>query len=274
MSGGSTRRSLEIVDVGWSTTIQDQGRRGLAHLGVPTAGAIDGGLAALVNRLVGNDARAAVLETAGGLTVRASGAVLVATSGELAPRALAAGEELTVPVDSDRTWSYLAVRGGVDVAPVLGSRSHDTLSGIGPEPIVVGGLLPVGADPATAVTVDIAPQRARPVRIRVWPGPRIDWFEGARSTRLTMDAWTVENVSRVGLRLAGPAVRRVLDHELVSEGLVAGAIQVPPDGQPVVMLADHPTTGGYPVIAVVDPDDLAALAQRRVGSVVRFSHAQ
>jgi biotin-dependent carboxylase-like uncharacterized protein len=231
-------------------------------------------LAALVNRLVGNDARAAVLETAGGLTVRASGAVLVATSDELAPRALAAGEELTVPVDSDRTWSYLAVRGGVDVALVLGSRSHDTLSGIGPEPIVVGGLLPVGADPATAVTVDIAPQRARPVRIRVWPGPRIDWFEGARSTRLTMDAWTVENVSRVGLRLAGPAVRRVLDHELVSEGLVAGAIQVPPDGQPVVMLADHPTTGGYPVIAVVDPDDLAALAQRRVGSVVRFSHAQ
>jgi allophanate hydrolase subunit 2 len=94
------------------------------------------------------------------------------------------------------------------------------------------------------------------------------------STRLTMDAWTVENTSRVGLRLAGSAVRRVLDDELVSEGLVAGAIQVPPDGQPVVMLADHPTTGGYPVIAVVDPDDLAALAQRRVGSIVRFSHAQ
>jgi biotin-dependent carboxylase-like uncharacterized protein len=274
MSDGSTPRSLEIVDVGWSTTIQDQGRRGLAHLGVPTAGAIDRALAALVNRLVGNDARAAVLETAGGLTVRASGAVLVATSSELAPRALTAGEELTVPVDSDRTWSYLAVRGGIDVAPVLGSRSHDTLSGIGPGPMVVGGLLPVGADPATAVTVDIAQQRARPARIRVWPGPRVDWFEGAMSTRLTMDAWTVENASRVGLRLAGSAVRRVFDDELVSEGLVAGAIQVPPDGQPVVMLADHPTTGGYPVIAVVDPDDLASLAQRRVGSIVRFSHAQ
>jgi allophanate hydrolase subunit 2 len=108
----------------------------------------------------------------------------------------------------------------------------------------------------------------------VWPGPRHDWFEGSSSTLLTTDAWTIDNASRVGLRLAGAAVRRVLDDELVSEGLVAGAIQVPPDGQPVVMLADHPTTGGYPVIAVVDPDDLAALAQRRVGSVVRFSHAQ
>ena len=269
-----TGRAIEVVDVGWSTTIQDRGRPGLAHLGVPTAGAVDPALAALVNRLVGNDERAAVLETAGGLVVRATSPVLVATTTELAPRALPAGEQLTIPVDVERTWSYLAVRGGFTVAPVLGSRAHDTLSGLGPAAIGPGMLLPVGDDPATPVLVDVAPAPPRPDRFRVWPGPRASWFDAAASAQLTASAWTVETVSRVGLRLAGTAIRRLNDDELASEGLVAGAIQVPHDGQPVVMLADHPTTGGYPVIAVVDPDDLAALAQRRVGSTVRFGHAQ
>jgi biotin-dependent carboxylase-like uncharacterized protein len=268
------RRALEIVDAGWSTTIQDRGRSGFAHLGVPTAGAIDPRLAALVNRLVGNDEGAAVLETAGGLAVRATGPALVATSAELAPRTLSAGAELTVPVDGDRTWSYLAVRGGFEVEAVLGSRSHDTLSGIGPAPIGPGALLVVGDDPATPVTVDVAQHRPPAERVRVWPGPRADWFDADALAHLTAGAWAVSTVSRVGLRLTGTALRRLVDDELASEGLVAGAIQVPHDGQPVVMLADHPTTGGYPVIAVVDPDDLAALAQRRVGSTVRFGHAQ
>ncbi|HWM18673.1 MAG TPA: biotin-dependent carboxyltransferase family protein [Ilumatobacteraceae bacterium] len=271
MTGGA---ALEIVETGWSTTIQDRGRPGFAHLGVPTAGAVDQPLAALVNRLVGNDEAAAVLETAGGLVVRASGPVLVATSAELAPRTLAAGGELTIAVDGERTWSYLAVRGGIAVETVLESRSHDTLSGIGPPPLAPGVRLLVGIDPATAVTVDVAQQRRPPERVRVWPGPRVDWFDIDAMAHLTTGAWTVGTVSRVGLRLTGVAVRRQADDELASEGLVAGAIQVPPDGQPVVMLADHPTTGGYPVVAVVDPDDLPALAQRRVGSTVRFSHAQ
>jgi biotin-dependent carboxylase-like uncharacterized protein len=269
-----TARAIEIVDTGWSTTIQDRGRPGLAHLGVPTAGAVDPALAALVNRLVGNDDGAAVLETAGGLVVRATGPVLIATTAKLAPRLLAVGEELTLTVDDDRTWSYLAVRGGFAVAPVLGSRAHDTLSGLGPAPIGAGMLLPVGDDPATPVVVDVAPPPPRPDRFRVWPGPRGSWFGAAASEQLTAGEWTVETVSRVGLRLAGVAIQRLDVEELASEGLVAGAIQVPHDGQPVVMLADHPTTGGYPVIAVVDPDDLAALAQRRVGSTVRFGHAQ
>ena len=267
-------RALELVDIGWSTTIQDRGRPGLAHLGVPTAGAVDPALAALVNRLVGNDEGAAVLETAGGLVVRATGPVLVASTADLAPHALTAGEQLRVPVDTERTWSYLAVRGGIAVAPVLGSRAHDTLSGIGPSPIETGMTLPVGEDPATPVSVDVAPHPPRPERFRLWRGPRADWFDESASAHLTASVWTVETVSRVGLRLTGSAGRRVVTDELASEGLVAGAIQVPHDGQPVVMLADHPTTGGYPVIAVVDPDDLAALAQRRIGSTVRFCHAQ
>jgi biotin-dependent carboxylase-like uncharacterized protein len=274
MTGRTALRELEIVDIGWSTTIQDRGRPGLAHLGVPTAGAIDPALAALVNRLVGNDESAAVLETAGGLIVRASGPVLVVTTADLAPRALTAGEELRVPVDAERTWSYLAVRGGIAVTPTLGSRAHDTLSGLGPAPIEKGTRLPVGEDPLTPVAVDVAPHLPSPDRFRLWPGPRADWFDETASAHLLASAWTVETVSRVGLRLTGVAVRRLVTDELASEGLVAGAIQVPHDGQPVVMLADHPTTGGYPVIAVVEPGDLAALAQRRVGSTVRFGHAQ
>ena len=268
------RRALEVVDVGWSTTIQDLGRPGLAHLGVTAAGAIDPGLAALVNRLVGNDERAAVLETAGGLAVRPTGPVLVATTAELAPRLLAVGEPLAIVSDDVHTWSYVAVRGGISVDPVLGSRSHDTLSGIGPAPISAGMRLAVGVDPATPITVDVAQRRPGPSRIRLWPGPRADWFDAASSARLTDGEWIVETVSRVGLRLAGTSMHRVVSDELPSEGLVAGAIQVPHDGQPVVMLADHPTTGGYPVIAVVEPDDLAALAQRRVGSIVRFRPAR
>ena len=273
MTTRAEQRALELVDIGWSTTIQDRGRPGLAHLGVPTAGAIDPALAALVNRLVGNDENFAVLETAGGLVVRATGPVLVATTADLAPRALIAGEELAVAVDEGHTWSYVAVRGGIAVPPVLGSRAQDTLSGIGPAPIRKGMQLPVGEDPATAVVADVAPRRPGPDRFRVWPGPRADWFDEEATMLLTETGWTVEMVSRVGLRLSGVTVRRVVTDELASEGLVAGAIQVPHDGQPVVMLADHPTTGGYPVIAVVDPADLATLAQRRVGSTVRFCHA-
>ena len=110
----------------------------------------------------------------------------------------------------------------------------------------------------------------------MWPGParRLVRRRRHRSSS-TAGEWTVETVEPCRAAPARAcALRRLVADELASEGLVAGAIQVPHDGQPVVMLADHPTTGGYPVIAVVDPDDLAALAQRRVGSTVRFSHAQ
>ena len=149
------------------------------------------------------------------------------------------------------------------------------MSGLGPAPIGPGALLPVGDDPATPVVVDVAPPRATARSLPGVAGPARRLVRRRRHRNSsTAGEWTVETVSRVGVRLAGVALRRLDAEELASEGLVAGAIQVPPDGQPVVMLADHPTTGGYPVIAVVDPDDLAALAQRRVGSTVRFGHAQ
>ncbi len=115
-----------------------------------------------------------------------------------------------------------------------------------------------------------APRAADRV-VGVWPGPRHEWFEPGALDELTGAAWTVSSdASRVGVRLDGPALRRRVAGELASEGILTGAIQVPPDGRPVVMLADHPTTGGYPVLAVVDPGAIAVIGQARPGTTVRF----
>ncbi len=259
--------SLVIVEPGVATTVQDAGRRGLAHLGVPGAGAVDPALTALVNRAVGNPADAAVIETAGGLTLRADRSVLVATSQHDAPITLRPGQTLRVRSDGRRQWHYVAVRGGVDIAPVLGARSHDTLSGLGPTRLGTGAVLAVGPEPDGSVA-EVVAVRAPVGRATIWPGPRLDWFAEGTLEALTRSTWTVTNSSRVGVRLTGPVLERVVDRELPSEGLVRGAIQVPPDGDPIMMLADHPTTGGYPVVAVVDPADVAAVAQTVVGASV------
>jgi biotin-dependent carboxylase-like uncharacterized protein len=267
---------ITVIQPGWATTIQDTGRPGYAHLGVPCAGAVDRGLAALVNRLVGNEPTAALLETAGGLVLRADVPVVVATSTQPAPVVMAAGEVLEVAPDSDRTWTYVAVRGGIDAPAVLGSRSRDTLSGLGPPPPNAGERLALGADPGTPLTADVAPVAPRRAVARVWSGPRIDWFGSEAFAALcATTGWSVAAaVSRVGMRLGGPPLARAVARELPSEGLVTGAVQVTHDGLPVVMLADHPTTGGYPVIAVVDPEDLSDLAQARPGTTVRFVPAR
>jgi allophanate hydrolase subunit 2 len=116
------------------------------------------------------------------------------------------------------------------------------------------------------------PRKVGPVVLRLRPGPRDDWFGDAGLVTLTRSVYAVSASSnRVGVRLSGPPVTWAVEGEMASEGMVLGAVQVPPDGQPVVFLADHPTTGGYPVIAVVEPADLAALAQARPGTEVRFS---
>jgi biotin-dependent carboxylase-like uncharacterized protein len=169
--------------------------------------------------------------------------------------------------------SYVAVRGGVDVPPVLGSRSTDTLSGLGPAPLAADDRLAVGSLAGEEPMVDVAAVRApstEPV-LRVLPGPRSNWLAPGAWTALTTQPWTVTPDSdRVGLRLAGPPLERARVDELPSEGLVPGALQVPPDGAPVLFLADHPVTGGYPVLAVVVTADLPAAAQLRPGDEVRF----
>jgi allophanate hydrolase subunit 2 len=159
------------------------------------------------------------------------------------------------------------------VPSALGSRSTDTLSGLGPAPLSAGDELPVGDLAADEPFVDVAPVRApasRPV-LHVLPGPRRDWLAPGAWVALTGQEWTVSPDSdRVGLRLTGPRLDRLREEELPSEGLVPGAVQVPPDGAPVLFLADHPVTGGYPVLAVVVTADLGAAAQLRPGDVVRF----
>lgn len=282
---------LTVLATGPLTTVQDRGRGGYAGIGVPRSGAVDAAAADLANRLVGNDAAAAVLEvTVGGLRVRAERTHLVSVAGAPAPvtvdgRAAPFGAPLTLRPGAELALgtppvglrTYLAVRGGIDVPPVLGSRSTDTLSGLGPAPLTVGDRLPVGSLQADEPVVDVAPVRppsADPV-LRVLPGPRRDWLTPDAWTALTTSDWSVTaDSNRVGLRLSGPALARARDDELPSEGLVPGAVQVPPDGAPVLFLADHPVTGGYPVLAVVPTADLPAAAQLRPGDTVRFRPAR
>ena len=278
---------LAVLATGPLSTVQDGGRPGWASIGVTRSGAADRASAALANRLVGNDGTAAVVEvTAGGLRVRAGRTLLVAVTGAPAPvtvdgRAapfdapfsLSPGRTLGLGVPAVGLRSYLAVRGGIDVPPVLGSRSTDTLSGLGPAPLRAGDVLPVGAPTGEEPFVDVAPvgpPSSRPV-LGVLPGPRRDWLDPSAWGALTSADWTVTADSdRVGLRLSGPRLERARGGELPSEGLVPGAVQVPPDGAPVLFLADHPVTGGYPVLAVVATADLPAAAQLRPGDRLRF----
>jgi biotin-dependent carboxylase-like uncharacterized protein len=165
--------------------------------------------------------------------------------------------------------AYLAVRGGFDVEPTLGSRSTDTLGRIGPQLNV--GELRLGPDPGGELPTDLVPAASCADEAGVEPGPRRDWFTADAWRTLVGSRWRLSSaVDRVGARLIGPALERCRHDELASEGLVPGAIQVPPDGQPIVMLADHPVTGGYPVIAVVDPADLWVVAQAAPGTTLRF----
>ncbi|CAM5327857.1 biotin-dependent carboxyltransferase family protein [Streptomyces griseorubiginosus] len=280
-------RALFVVRAGALTTVQDRGRPGHAHLGVPRSGALDGPAAALANRLVGNRPEAAVLETTlNGCALRPRSTVTVAVTGAPCPVAVdgrpaswaapvhvPAGALLTVGAAVSGVRSYVAVSGGVTVEPVLGSRSTDLLSGLGPPPLTDGAILPLGSPAPLPTRVDTAPQPAPPgeLLVRVVLGPRNDWFTPEAVRDFTTRAFRVSSASnRIGLRTEGPALERRLKGELPSEGMVLGAVQVPPDGRPVVFLADHPTTGGYPVIGVVREPDLPAAAQAVPGTPVRF----
>ncbi|SDG33010.1 biotin-dependent carboxylase uncharacterized domain-containing protein [Sinosporangium album] len=278
-------RLVEVLATGMLATVQDAGRPGYAHLGVPRSGAADERSLALANRLVGNPEGFAGIElTLGGARLRFRGGAWVAVTG--APCEVAGGEmyapawvppggEVTVGMPAAGLRTYVAVRGGVAVEPVLGSRSHDTLSGLGPAPLKPGDLLPVGPALGLALpAADYAPPPSFPSApvLRMLPGPRDDWFaEGAVEAMCAVPYAVSSDSNRVGVRLRGPAPRRTRRGELPSEGMVRGAVQVPPDGQPIVFLADHPPTGGYPVIGVVVEADIGTAAQLRPGDTVRFA---
>ena len=268
--------ALRIVQVGFGTTVQDRGRAGLAHLGVPTAGAVDRRTHDLMNRLVGNAPDAATIETMGALILEALRPVVVARNTDGSRHTLAAGERFRVDAPAGSVWAYLAVRGGFDVQPVLGSRSTDTLGHVGPAPLRTDDVLNVGLDPGSELATDHAPVRRRAdATVRVWDGPQHDWFIGGRQTLIERPWRITSELSRVGVRLEAGEFARTTRSEpqMSSIGLVDGAIQITPAGEPIVMLANHPTTGGYPVIAVVGPDDLSHLAQTRPGETVSFRRA-
>jgi biotin-dependent carboxylase-like uncharacterized protein len=254
---------------------------------VPRSGALDPPAAALVNRLVGNPPEAAVLETTlNGCAVRPRSAVTAAVGGAPcrvtldgrpaawgAPVRVPAGAVLEIGAALSGVRSYVAVSGGIAVEPLLGSRSTDLLSGLGPPPLTDGAVLPLGHPADLHARVDVAPQPRPPAELvlRVTLGHRDDWFTPQAVRAFTTRAYRVSSASnRIGLRTQGPVLERARSGELPSEGMVLGAVQVPPDGRPVVFLADHPTTGGYPVIAVVRAADLPAAAQAVPGIPVRF----
>ncbi|KQS99406.1 biotin-dependent carboxyltransferase family protein [Cellulomonas sp. Leaf395] len=283
--------ALEVLDPGLLTLVEDLGRPGWAHIGVGRSGAADAGALRLANRLVANDEGAAGLEVLlGGLRLRAVGDVTVALTGARGPawldgRAvgheavleLRSGAELRLGTVDDGLRTYVAVRGGIDVPTVLGSRSTDQLAALGPPPLRAGDALAVGPAPAGWPVVDLAPVPAAPDRVElpVVPGPHVDWFADVLA-RLQAGEWHVTPATnRVAVRLTGPALARAPGHtgrELPSAGLVLGAVQVPPDGQPVVFGVDHPVTGGYPVVAVVRRSAHGLLAQVRPGDRVWFVH--
>ncbi|MGC5344644.1 biotin-dependent carboxyltransferase family protein [Streptomyces sp. DT24] len=282
-----TGRVFTVVRAGSLTSVQDEGRPGHAHLGVPRSGSLDGPAARLANRLVGNPSWAAVLETTlNGCAVRPGRAVTAAVTGAHcrvlvdgrpapwgAPVRVPAGAVLEVGGAERGVRSCLAFAGGVAVEPVLGSRSTDLLSGLGPAPLADGAVLPLGEPWGPARYAGVAPLPGPPdvLVLRLGPGPRTDWFTPDALRTLRSAVYRVSSSSnRVGLRTEGPALERAVPGELLSEGMVLGAVQVPPDGRPVVFLADHPTTGGYPVVGVVPEDDLAAAAQAAPGTPVRF----
>ncbi|MDP9826569.1 biotin-dependent carboxylase-like uncharacterized protein [Kineosporia succinea] len=277
-----------MLDPGLFTTVQDEGRPGRAHLGVPPSGALDRASFRLANRLVGNAAGAAVLET----TVRGprlvwegAAPVTVAVTGAPAsvildgrPAAFDAavrvgpGQRLEIGSVTAGLRSYIAFSGGLMVDVVLGSRSTDVLSGLGPSPLAAGDVLPVGLPSPVPVVDFVAPPGilGEPV-LDVVPGPRADWFTEAALVTLVRTPWKVSSTSnRVGLRLEGVPLERRRPQELPSEGTATGSLQVPGNGLPVLFLGDHPVTGGYPVIGVVTRSSLDRAAQAAPGTTLRF----
>jgi biotin-dependent carboxylase-like uncharacterized protein len=280
-------RYVRVGRPGALTTVQDDGRAGLAHLGVPHSGALDAAAFRLANRLVGNDENLAVLETTvDGVSLVFEANAVVAVTGALAPIGIdrraagwsvpefvRAGQTLNVGRAQRGVRNYVAIGGGITIPRVLGSASTDLLSGLGPKPLSAGDVLPIGPAAASHAAIDMAPYPlpGENSELAVHLGPRDDWLTDEGLATFTTGAWQVRpDSNRIALRLNGPVLRRSRDDELPSEGLVTGAVQLLPDGQLVIFLADHPTTGGYPVIAVVDPPGLSACAQALPGSRFTF----
>lgn len=286
--------AIEVVRPSLQLLVQDLGRFGHAALGVSASGAADRTALRDANRAVGNEPGAAVLESVGGAVLRFRGDGVAAVTGAIGeltltdaagvarpvphgePFATVGGDELTLGHPAQGLRYVIAVRGGILAPAALGSRSADTLAGLGPAPLAAGDVIHTGVD--APYPVDPHPlQRDLPasgelVELDITLGPRDDWFTPAALQTLTEQEWTVTPRSdRVGIRLHGDVpLEREVSGELPSEGAVNGAIQVPPDGQPVLFLPDHPLTGGYPIIGALTDRCLDLAGQLPPGARIRF----
>ncbi|WP_194411895.1 5-oxoprolinase/urea amidolyase family protein [Microbacterium cremeum] len=291
--GTGTGAGIRIAEPGLLATLQDLGREGSASVGVAVSGALDRTALRTANRLLGNPEGATGIEvTMGGLRAVAEADLWVAVTGAWGPLRLdgrevdpyqahewRAGTELHVDWFAHGARAYVAVRGGFDGRLVLGSRSTDLLAGLGPGRLQAGDVVGVRADAAMPIpAVPPSPWGAPhddELELELAPGPRADWFAAHALGTLFDTLWTVSHAAdRVGARLDGPELARVRADELPSEGMVPGALQVPPSGRPTILLADGPVTGGYPVIAVVTDAALDLVAQARPGTRIRFRHAR
>lgn len=279
--------AFEVLHPGALTTVQDLGRPGLAHLGIPRSGAADRASLRLANRLVGNPQDAACLETTligprlrlltactialtgAPVDARASGRPLAMND----PAHLDAGTVIRIGRVSAGLRTYVAVRGGIMGPDWFGSRSTDLLTGIGPAALAAGQRFEVGAAGGGSPDGPPAPAPVLPSepRLGVVPGPRAEHFsESARRLLVEAEFRVSGDSNRIGVRLEGPVLDHRLGGHLRSEGVAHGSLQVPQNGQPILLLADHPTTGGYPVIGVVRTADLDLAGQLRPGDALRF----
>ncbi|MFB2601504.1 biotin-dependent carboxyltransferase family protein, partial [Rhizobium phaseoli] len=290
--------TLKVLLAPMPALFQDLGRFGQAGQGVSSSGALDQGALKTANRLVGNPVGAACLEIVlGGFSFEVSGRTVIGVAGApcpisirdasgrvfaaatYQPISLEAGDVVTLGQAPKGMRSYLSIRGGFHVKPVLGSASTDTLAVVGPDPVTAGMVLGVNNDASdlTSVSLTEAPAFDHPacgdvVTLDVIMGPRSDWFTEAAIGMLSSQLFHVTPQSnRVGIRLSGEtALERKDTAELPSEGTATGAIQVPHSGQPVLFLADHPLTGGYPVIGTVAEYHLDLAGQIPVNAQIRF----
>jgi KipI family sensor histidine kinase inhibitor len=279
----SAERSVQIVSPGMCSLVEDLGRSGVAGIGVPKAGAADTLSLRLANRLLGNDDASAAIEITGsGPSVRVvcESEVLVAVVGDAEARVgettlppntvfpLAPGQTLVTGSTRRGLRAYLAFDGGIDLPPLMGSRSSDVLCGLGPGPLRAGDVLGLAPSSRARGRLFEPPSSLKARALRVLAGPDDLGTEALQS--LLDREWSVSADSdRVGVRLSGEPLFNE-GTQIPSRATVTGAIQVPGDGLPIALLCDHATVGGYPVVATVARADLSRLGQLRPGDDVRF----
>ncbi len=288
--------ALKVLAPGLHTTVQDLGRIGWQAFGVPVSGALDGFALRLGNLLAGNPPGTPALEIlyngpsleVAAETVRvviagAGAAMLIGGGRGRAVAAwqsvtLARGEVVEIIPGPDSVCAYLAVEGGIAVPPVLGSASTYVRAGLGGfagRALRQGDLVPLALDrttPRPELRLPMPPPAAADQPIRVILGPQQDYFtEDALAALLGAEFRVSMSADRMGMRLDGPLLRHCGGWDIVSDAVATGAIQVPGSGQPILLLADHQTTGGYPKIATVVSADLPVVGRRRPGDRLRFA---